>query len=107
MKRVLLVHGGFPLPARNGGNMRSWNFVQALKDRHELSLIYSYRRGYEPESEYLNQARQCFSDLLGVPITPRSAPTPGRYAAPDAKMGHDSLGDRLSHQPSFAQRSAG
>jgi glycosyltransferase involved in cell wall biosynthesis len=104
MKRVLLVHGGFLLPADNGGNMRSWNFVQALKDRYQLSLIYSYRRGQEPDPAYLDQARSCFSDIWSVPITPRSE-------QPQA----DTLTQRVmrkcamipweidyNHQPSFA-----
>jgi glycosyltransferase involved in cell wall biosynthesis len=104
MKRVLLVHGGFPLPVRNGGNMRSWNFVQALKDRHELSLIYSYRRGYEPESAYVNQAKQCFSDLLGVPITPRSAPAPeGLVQRLMRKWAMIPWEIDYHYQPSFAQ----
>jgi glycosyltransferase involved in cell wall biosynthesis len=76
VKRLLLVNGGFPLPAHGGASMRSWNFVQALKDHFELSLIYHNRRGRDPEAEYMHHARQYLSDIWSVPIPPRSGPRP-------------------------------
>jgi polysaccharide biosynthesis protein PslH len=72
-KRVLIVNGGFPLPANSGVNMRSWNFVRALRDTCDVSLIYPNRRVRQIAPELMSEAEQSLQQMWAVAVDPRAA----------------------------------
>ena len=104
-KRVLIVNGGFPLPANSGVNMRSWNFVRALRDTCDVSLIYPNRRVRQIAPELMNQAEQSLEQMWAVAVDPSAASDQDTLAR--------RLGQKLrfipweiqaSHQAAFATR---
>ncbi len=47
-KKILLIVKGFYFPLRNGGQMRTWNFIRALAPEHDLFLLNIYEEPMEP-----------------------------------------------------------
>jgi glycosyltransferase involved in cell wall biosynthesis len=84
--------------------MRSWNYVRALEDRCELSLIHPSRQGAEPEARYVSQARQSLSEIWSVPIPPRTERQPDTLAQRVArKFSMIPWEIDSSYQPAFAE----
>jgi glycosyltransferase involved in cell wall biosynthesis len=88
-KRVLIVNGGFPLPANSGVNMRSWNFVRALRDTCDVSLIYPNRRVRQIAPELIDQAERSLTQMWPVAVDPSAASR------------HDTLTRRLGRKLRF------
>ena len=41
MRKILILFGDSPFPLRAGGRIRTWNFINSLKDEFELSILYT------------------------------------------------------------------
>jgi len=59
--KILFLTYDFPLPCNHGNRMRTWNFINSLKDENELSLLCFDRD--DISNEQMREAKKVFSNI--------------------------------------------
>lgn len=102
MKRLLLVSPEFVLPVTSGGRQRTWNFVEALKDHYELSLVHPFR--HAAQLDHLDAARQHFANVWSVPVSLDRRPSTASLADRLSRFARGISWElEFSHFPQFAR----
>jgi glycosyltransferase involved in cell wall biosynthesis len=74
MKRALIVSPDLIVPVNTGSRMRTWKFVEALRDEYEISLAHPC---FElPDAALVREAKRDFANVWSIPVQHRPEPTP-------------------------------
>ena len=95
--RLLLISSELMLPLNSGGRLRTWSFVQALKDRYELNLVHPQSQPVSDED--VRQAKQHFANIWSVEEPPAPSSGPGRFGRLPALTPWEI---ERNHKPAFA-----